>query len=402
MQLSKDGGAFAQKNAIGNATHDTDGWYSTTLDATDTATVGILILQVNVTGALPVWHEYYVVEEAVYDALYAANAPGYLQPTTAGRTVDVTTGGAVGIDWANVENPTTTVDLSSTSISLCDTTTTNTDMRGTDGANTVTPPAVGDIADAVWDEDISKAEHNVAKSAAKTLRHSGDITQIDGMIDDVSPTTTGFDTNLTQVDGYFRDQILIFTAGAANEGVGTAIKSYVNANGRITFDTLDGLAVTPTNGDEFVIFASHTHPISQVADGVWDEAQAGHTTAGTFGKYLDTEVSAEVTVATNNDKTGYSISGTKTTLDVLNDVSAPEVNAEVVDVLTVDTFPEVSGVPGATSTILDKLSWLFSLGRNKITQTSTTQTVRDDTDTSDVATSTVSDDGTTFTRGKYS
>jgi hypothetical protein len=27
------------------------------------------------------------------------------------------------------------------------------------------------------------------------------------------------------------------------------------------------------------------------ADAVWDEAQAGHTTAGTFGKYLDTEVS---------------------------------------------------------------------------------------------------------------
>jgi hypothetical protein len=28
-----------------------------------------------------------------------------------------------------------------------------------------------------------------------------------------------------------------------------------------------------------------------VADAVWDEAQSGHTTAGTFGKYLDTEVS---------------------------------------------------------------------------------------------------------------
>lgn len=28
-----------------------------------------------------------------------------------------------------------------------------------------------------------------------------------------------------------------------------------------------------------------------IADAVWDEAQSGHTTAGTFGKYLDTEVS---------------------------------------------------------------------------------------------------------------
>lgn len=60
-----------------------------------------------------------------------------LRPTTAGRKLDVTATGAAGIDWANVENPTTAVDLSATAIDLCDTTTTNTDMRGTDGANTM-------------------------------------------------------------------------------------------------------------------------------------------------------------------------------------------------------------------------------------------------------------------------
>jgi hypothetical protein len=30
---------------------------------------------------------------------------------------------------------------------------------------------------------------------------------------------------------------------------------------------------------------------SESADAVWDETQPGHTTVGTFGKYLDTEVS---------------------------------------------------------------------------------------------------------------
>ena len=69
MQLSKDGGAYAQKNTAGNATHDADGWYSTTLDATDTATNGELLMQVNVSGALPVWVRYYVVPSASYDAL---------------------------------------------------------------------------------------------------------------------------------------------------------------------------------------------------------------------------------------------------------------------------------------------------------------------------------------------
>ena len=42
---------------------------------------------------------------------------GALKPTTAGRTLDVTATGAAGIDWGNVENPTTTLDLSSTTIS---------------------------------------------------------------------------------------------------------------------------------------------------------------------------------------------------------------------------------------------------------------------------------------------
>ena len=77
MQLSKDGGAFAQKNASGNATHDTDGWYSTTLNTTDTATVGELYLQVVVSGALPVWVRWWVMEEAIYDALFGASAAGF-------------------------------------------------------------------------------------------------------------------------------------------------------------------------------------------------------------------------------------------------------------------------------------------------------------------------------------
>jgi hypothetical protein len=41
---------------------------------------------------------------------------GLLAPTTAGRTLDVTATGAAGVDWGNVENPTTTVGLSGTTI----------------------------------------------------------------------------------------------------------------------------------------------------------------------------------------------------------------------------------------------------------------------------------------------
>ena len=73
MQLSKDGAVFAQKNASGNATHDVDGWYSTTLDSTDTATASILELQVTVAGAVPYHKEFNVLTAIAYDTNYTEN-----------------------------------------------------------------------------------------------------------------------------------------------------------------------------------------------------------------------------------------------------------------------------------------------------------------------------------------
>ena len=46
-------------------------------------------------------------------------------------------------------------------------------------------------------------------------------------------------------------------------------------------------------------------------------------------------------------------------------------------------------------------AWLFALARNKLTQTATTQAVRNDTDAADIATAATSDDGTTATRGEW-
>ncbi len=84
IQLSKDGAAFGAKNS-GGGTHDADGWYSATLDATDTGTVGVFIAQIAVSGALPVYVTYHIVEEAVYDAMYGDGAAG---PTVSGVTVN--------------------------------------------------------------------------------------------------------------------------------------------------------------------------------------------------------------------------------------------------------------------------------------------------------------------------
>ena len=65
------------------------------------------------------------------------------------------------------------------------------------------------------------------------------------------------------------------------------------------------------------------------------------------------------------------------------------------------TMTELAGVPAVTASALSALQWVFLLSRNKITQSATTQTLRNDADGASIATSTVSDDGTTFTRNEF-
>lgn len=101
------------------------------------------------------------------------NNNAWLYSTTEGRSLDVTSTGAAGIDWANVENPSTAVDLSQTDIQLCDTVTEVTLAKGgyTGGAvfldtnksntNTVT--------------HIDGVEHNPVSTLAAAITIAGNI-----------------------------------------------------------------------------------------------------------------------------------------------------------------------------------------------------------------------------------
>jgi hypothetical protein len=62
---------------------------------------------------------------------------------------------------------------------------------------------------------------------------------------------------------------------------------------------------------------------------------------------------------------------------------------------------EPATVVGHTDTLAGKVDWLTALSRNKITQTATVQSLRNDADNADIASAAVSDDATTFTRGEF-
>jgi hypothetical protein len=69
-RLSKNGGAFAATSDGSNAVHDSDGWYSCTLTATDLNTAGSLEMGVVVAGAAPYQRAWRVLPAQAYDALY--------------------------------------------------------------------------------------------------------------------------------------------------------------------------------------------------------------------------------------------------------------------------------------------------------------------------------------------
>jgi hypothetical protein len=64
---------LASKNS-GGGTHISNGIYYAVLDATDTDTIGSLVLFAHVTGSLPVRVECVVLDEAVYDELFGTSA----------------------------------------------------------------------------------------------------------------------------------------------------------------------------------------------------------------------------------------------------------------------------------------------------------------------------------------
>jgi hypothetical protein len=74
IRVSKAGANFIDKNETTNAAHDEAGFYVVILNTTDTNTVGELQIAIHMSGALPVFKTFQVVEEAIYDAVFAASA----------------------------------------------------------------------------------------------------------------------------------------------------------------------------------------------------------------------------------------------------------------------------------------------------------------------------------------
>lgn len=291
-QLSKNGGAVAQKNSATSASHLGGGHYKVPLNSTDTNTLGALRLYVNESGALPVWADYMIMPANVWDSLFGAdrldvnveewNATAVPAEHTAGYPI-VTVKDGTG---------TGEIDTASGKVLLQDGAVT----AGVIADNAIDAAALAadvgaEIADSVWDEAL--AGHATAGSAGKKLTDAGDpwltalpgsygagtagkilgdkafnASQIGGsttaatnaargyqglvLAKAVTGTlsTTQFTTSLTEASNdHYNGRSLVFTSGAL-AGQQTTITDYTGATKLVT---VTAMTEAPANNDEFYI-----------------------------------------------------------------------------------------------------------------------------------------------------
>lgn len=275
IRLSKNGGDIAQSNNAAGATHDELGYYDVPLDTTDTNTLGRLDVIVSESGALPVFRSFMVLEAAKWDALFGtAPIPANTTQIEGSDASDVIN---AQCDQALTDyDAVVPADLPSnfgllgingsghvSRVTLVDTTTTNTDMRGTDGANT-TAPDNASIAAILVDTGTTLPD------TLGTLATASALTTVDTVVDaiklktdliadaGVSGTVSGSgsassfagDAGLSTTDDFYNGSVLVFTSGTL-KGLARRVTDYTGSTRTFAFAV--AFPSAPDNADAFLI-----------------------------------------------------------------------------------------------------------------------------------------------------
>lgn len=301
IKLWKNGATTLANKNSGGATHIAGGIYYTTLDATDTNTVGPMIIFVHVSGALAVRVECHVYEEDIYDALFGASAAGFdangrvdvgswlgtavtTSSTSSKPEVDVysISDDATAANNAELDYDGTGYDKSNSTIGTC---TANTDMRGTDSALLASsaPTNFGDLAITVTTGKVT-----VGTNDDKTgYSISGAKTTLDAL-NDVSTADVNTQCD-SAIETYGLDHLLAASVAGTDVVDNSIIAKIVSSSATADWDTF-------VNTDDSLQAISESGgggpTAAQIADAVWDEASTGHVDSGKAGAQLWTDIDA--------------------------------------------------------------------------------------------------------------
>ena len=265
--------------------------------------------------------------------------------------------------------------------------------------SSATPPTAAAIADAVWDEATSG--HTTAGTFGEQVK-----TDIDAILADTAvigaagagltaiPWNAAWDAEVQSEvnDGLVAlglDHLVSASVTGTDVVDNSIVAQLASKSATADWDSFDNA----TDALEAIADSSATPPTAAaIADAVWDEATSGHTTAGTFGEQVKTDIDAILA------DTGTTIPGL---IAALNDLSAAEVNAEVLDVVATDVMAELTqGVPPATPTLFQAVMLMYMSIRNLGTSSKTLRTITNDAGTV-IAKATLADDGSTFTKAEF-
>jgi len=335
-----------------------DGYYHLTLASGISGTVGHMTVVINDDSlCLPVKSEFMIIEEAVYDAMFAASAAGPLQATTAGRTLDIQAGGEVDANitmlGADTQSATDLKDFADagydpatnkvTGVLLTDTVTTytnNTLQTGDSYARIGAPAGASIAADLVEIEgqtdDIGTAG---AGLTAVPWNASWDAEVqsecADALTAYAPPTKTEQDTAFTEIKGatwaagtdtleHIRNKQTDIETDTAE--IGTAGAGLTNIN--LPNQTMD---ITGSLSGNVGGIAGTLNTLDDLDTAQDVEHDATQTTLATIAGYIDTEIAA---IQTDLDNGTDGLGALKALIDALNDLSAANVNAEVDTALT--------------------------------------------------------------------
>lgn len=423
-------------------THQGDGMYTIEIPASGGASInndteGYGWFTGFVTGVLP-WRGPVIGfrSAALNDSLCDTNTTGLLAPTVAGRTLDVTATGAAGIDWGNVENPTTALNLSGTNIDPDQV------VASVSGAvNSVTTGvtlATNAVSAAALAADaVTEIQSGLATAAALATAQT-DLDNIDAKTTNLptdpadqsliiaatnalaaligTPAGVSLSADVAAVKSDTA-ATLIDTAeiGAAGAGL-TALASQASVN---DLPTNAELATALAAADDAVLAAiAALSTVVGTPAGASVSADVAAVKSDTAATLIDTAeigaagagLTALASQASVNDlPTNAELATALATADdavlaaiaALNNLSAAQVNSEVVDALNVDAYSEPGQTaPPVSASLVTKVNYLYKLMRNRITQTSTQFTVYADDGLTVDQKAVVSDDGTTFDRAE--
>ena len=331
----------------------------------------------------------------------------YRPKITVGNTLDVTATGAAGIDWGNIENKTTANDLSGTDIQLVDTCTVNSDQRGTDNAllaanvpanfssqvitaggavdalvqgyvNTlITETTAGRIAgnfDVFFENaDVltTKTVDDVGGAGGSADWTASERNEIRGRLGLTGTTAAGGNTPTLALQSSIDalNDIAatdIVSAGAITTLAGAVVNvdlvdtCTVNSDMLAASSIVSAGAITTLSGAVVNVDLVDTCTTNSDMVGT-DNALLASSAPTNFSDMAITITTGQITVGTNNDKAGYSISGAKTTLDALNDIAASSIvsagaittlSGAVVNVDLVDTCTTNSDQRGTDNALL--------------------------------------------------